>query len=44
MGRHESDTITECGLYLLLSMMVISSVNRHYCDNAESGRIWVKKW
>ncbi len=44
MGRHESDTITECGLFLsLLSMVVISCVYRHYCDNSESGRIWVKK-
>jgi hypothetical protein len=43
MGRHESDTITECGLLLSLSMVVISCVNRHYCDNAESGRIYVKK-
>jgi hypothetical protein len=43
MGQHESDTITECGLFLLLSMVVISCVYRHYCDNAESGRICVKK-
>ncbi len=44
IGRDESDTITGCGLLLLLlSMVVISCVYRHYCDNAESGRIWVKK-
>jgi len=44
MGRHESDTNTECGVFLsLLSMVVISCVYRHYCDNAESGRIYVKK-
>ncbi len=43
MGRGESDTITECGLLLLLSMVVISCVYRHYCDKTESGHICVKK-